>query len=474
MKDSCDLVVRAITTAAGDTCAIFYLPQVVDIALLSQFVVQPLQRHAADLNFVNAARLMQVLQYEKTEAFVHMGTALSTGTTVLLIEGANEALLLKTAKFEARSVERPETEDVIIGPHEGFTESLMTNLGILRLRLQTPEFKIKFLTLGRQSRTTVAVMYLENIAEQELVNEVEARLKKVDIDVLYGAAYLTDFIEDEPASLFPLVRITERPDRVIAALAEGRVAVLADGGPNALVAPAFLPEYLQSSEDYYEKPLVATSLRLLRLLSLIITILFPGVWVAFTGFHHGILPKPLLTTIVTGREQVPLTVVIEMFLMLIAFDIIIEASTRLPRLVGQAISIVGALVIGQAAVQANLVAPPTIIVVAMTGLANYALPSPAFVGSARLLKYLILAAGSVLGLYGVILALIVLIVQAASLRSFGYSAMFPLGPLNLKRTLDVLFKPLNSNLRHSSKLLSNMDSKQMKADDAPDSANGGT
>ncbi|MDP3487445.1 MAG: spore germination protein [Bacillota bacterium] len=472
LRDAADLKFRIIHTAGNRKAAIFYYANLTDGGVVSQSLIKPLQeyQYALDPDYI-AQNVINISEFKKEKEHQLIGNCLADGSVAVLLEGVPEAVIFNVLRIEHRSIERAQTEDVLIGPHESFSENLGDNLALLRRRLATPQLKIKEISLGTVSRTKVAIIYLEGIVQQKLVDEVEERLRRIDIDYVLGATMLSSFLEDEPLSLFPILRVTERPVRVVPVLAEGRVVIMADGDPGVLIAPSFAPEYIQSTEDYFERPIVATFLRFIRLIGLVISVFFPGVWIALVIFHHGILPHPLFTSIVAGREGVPLPTVLEMFILLFVFDIIIEASSRMPSRVGQALGIVGGLLLGQSAVQAGLVSTTLVIVVALTGVAIFTQPVPTFVNPIRLLKYPVVLAASLLGLFGLVWILIYIILQVSALRSFGYPYMYPMAPFYPKAEMDIFARLPLFWLQKRPKFLSPKNVKRMNVT-APRSGKG--
>ncbi|MGI6343459.1 MAG: spore germination protein [Bacillota bacterium] len=462
LADCADLKSRVIHTASGRPVALFYFNGLVDETALADNIVRRIQDYAGQLTVQQLIQRVISAPDTKTETNVdNIVRQLTDGSVAIIVEGLPTAILPNISQYENRGIERTKSEDVIIGPHHSFGEDLATNLALLRRHLSSGRLKIRFIELGSLSRTKVAILYLQGLCQEELVGEVESRLTRIKIDYVPGAAYLTDFLEDQPGALFPQIAVTEKPVRVTAALSEGRVVVIAENDPSALIAPAFLPEALQASEDYSERPVVGTFLRLVRLFSVTISVFLPGVWIALAAFHHGILPPTLFNSIVAGRQGVPLPSVLEAFLLLLAFDLIVEASTRLPATVGQAVGIVGAIILGQSAVQASLVSPTMTIVAALSGLAGFTLPSPILVGPVRIAKYLVIVPASIFGLFGVVWALIFLAIEAVSIRSFGYPLLFPVAPFNLRGELDILIKLPNYWLKARPALLAQQDQRRM-------------
>ncbi len=445
LANSTDLRTSIIRTQDGKRVALFFYAGLVNQQILNHNVIAPIQTHKAPLTVEDLLeRIIKAPNGGPESSLESLGTSLAKGAVVILFEGLDQALTVTMPQFFDRGIERSQSEDVLIGPHQSFSEDLNKNLALVRRYLKSPRLKIKNMEIGRISKTELAIVYIEGIAQEKLVREVEERLNRIDIDFIIGASYISEFLEDQPLSIMPQLKLTERPDRLIAALCEGRVAIMAGGDPTCLIVPFFMPEAMQAAEDYYEKPLIATFLRWLRLFSAALSVFLPGTWITLVSFHHGIIPPTLFTSIVAGREDVPFPTIIEAFLLLIAFDIVIEASTRLPSAVGQAIGIVGAIILGQSAVQASLISPTMTIVVALAGLAVYTLPSPSSVSAIRVLKYLVLAISSVLGLFGTVWALIFITINAASMRSFGYPVLFPVAPLNVRGWMDIFLKLPNT------------------------------
>ncbi len=356
-------------------------------------------------------------------------TGVLAGDAVLLVDGENRGLVVSAEGYASRAISEPASEAVVRGPREGFTENLRVNLSLLRRRIHSPNLIVEEIRLGRISHTPVAMVYLRGVASRELVGEVRRRLNRIDIDGVLESAYLEELIEDNPYSPFPQVLATERPDKVAAALLEGRVAVLTNGTPFALIAPTEFVVMLHAAEDYYQRYLLGTALRVMRYLAFAASLLLPSAYIAVTTFHQEMLPTRLLMSIAAAREGVPFPALVEALLMEISFEALREAGIRLPRPVGQAVSIVGALVIGQAAVTAGLVSPLMVIVVAITGIASFMAPIYDLAVTARLLRFpMMLLAGS-LGLFGVMAGVLAILIHVAGLRSFGMPYLAPLTPV---------------------------------------------
>ncbi len=361
---------------------------------------------------------------DRMEAVVHRILA---GDTGLFVDTLEAALVVATRKVEARAVEEPETEAEIRGPRDGFTEELGVNVTLIRRRVKNPNLVVSKRTAGVRSQTDIAVVYFRGIADFKLVGEVEKRLRKITIDIPAPSG-IHGLFEDSPFSIFPTVLNTERPDRFVAALAEGKVGILIDGTPFCCIAPTTFADFFKSGDDYYEKWLPAALIRFTRYITAFFALTMPALYVAITSFHPGLLPMPLTLTVGTSREGVPFPTFIEAFIMEGLLEIMQEAGIRLPKLIGPAVSIVGGLVIGEAAVRAGLVSPPLVIVTSFTAIATFSLSSYRMGLPLRLLRVplMVLAAG--LGMFGVMWGLIAIAIHLSILESFGEPYLAPLTP----------------------------------------------
>lgn len=372
--------------------------------------------------------------------FGEVADAILTGGTVFLLEGSDKALKIGTKGVEARQVAEPITEGVVRGPREGFTETIRINTALLRRKVKSSKLKMEKFIIGSVTKTEVNIAYLEGTANPKLITEVRERLSRIKVDSILESAYIEELIEDTPFTFLPTIEHSERPDKVAAEILGGRVAILTDGTPFVLLVPTMMFQFLQSSEDYYDRYPYAIMIRLVRFLFLNLALLLPAVYIALTTFHQEMLPTSLLLSIIYSHKGVPFPTVIEVFLMEITFETLREAGIRLPRPVGQAVSIVGALVIGQAAVQASIVSPATVIVVAVTGISSFAIPSYNFAMAIRLLRFIMMFLASIMGMFGILLGMLVFQAHLVSLRSFGVPYFAPLAPFNFKDAKDLLIR----------------------------------
>lgn len=368
------------------------------------------------------------------------GYSILEGSTILVVNGCLRAIVMDTTGGKTRAVEEPSSQTVIRGPKEGFTENLRTNTSLIRRIIKSPDIRFDYKMIGRQTRTNVAVVYMEGIAEEEIVKEVHRRLDKIDIDGVLESGYVEEFIQDRAFTPFPLLQNTERPDAASAALLEGQVLIMVSGTPFVLIGPATFAKFFQSSEDYYQRYDIATFLRIIRMASFFISMLLPSLYIAITTFHQEMLPTSLLISLAAQREGIPFPALLEAFLMEITFEILREAGVRMPRIIGPAISIVGALVLGQAAVQAGIISAAMVIVVSFTAIASFVIPAVNMGIAARLIRFLLMILAGTFGLFGIMSGLMVLLAHLCGLRSFGKPYMMPFSPFVPANMKDVLVR----------------------------------
>jgi spore germination protein len=355
-----------------------------------------------------------------------------SGDTALLVENMDKCIVIGSRDGPSRSIEEPKTETVIRGPRDGFNEIMKFNLALVRRRIKDPKFKVKFKQVGRRSRTTVAVLYIDDIVDKKLLDEVKKRLDNVDIDAVLDSAILENLIEDNYLSPFPQVENTERPDSVAAALYEGRVGLIVDNSPFALIVPATMGTLIQSSEDYYERWSQTTIIRIIRIIAMFLSFTAPALYIAITAYHPGLLPTKLIYFLAASRINVPFPSVVEAIIMELTMELLREAGTRVSGPIGSTIGIVGGLIIGQAAVDAGIVSPLMIIIVAVTTISTFAIPSYEMATGFRTVRFTFIALAGVLGLYGVVLGIIVLLSHFIILSSFGIPFTSPFSGLGIE------------------------------------------
>ncbi|MED3992386.1 spore germination protein [Priestia aryabhattai] len=435
--NSSDVVIREIKIGENYDMrtAIVYIEGIVDNQSIQEYMLQSIMKDNKknEINRYNVIDLfskdiMTIGNISPITNFDDLFGALMAGNTLILVDGVEQALSASTAGGEKRSIAESTTEMVVRGPKGAFTESLGTNTAMVRRIIKTPDLWMESIKIGRVTKTDVTFMYIHGIANNKVVNEVRERLERIDIDSILESGYIEQLIEDQTATPFPTVYNTERPDVVAGNLLEGRIAIFVDGTPFVLIAPAVFIQFFQSAEDYYARFDIATSIRLLRILMFMISLIAPATYVAVTTFHQEMVPTTLIVAIAAQREAVPFPAFVEALLMELTFEILREAGIRLPKAIGSAVSIVGALVIGQAAVQASIVSPAMVIIVSITAIASFATPSFNMAISARLIRFLFMIGAATFGFYGIILCLLMMVVHLSSLRSFGIPYMSPFAP----------------------------------------------
>ena len=457
--NSPDVIIREFKLGSSQVqVAAVYTDGLADKKMVGDFVMRSLMIDTAEETFKSMVSDQNVFDLIKDNA-LSIGEVkvvkdwngllsnILSGDTVILMDGWAEAISGGTKGGETRGVEEPSSQVVIRGPKDGFTESSGTNISLIRRRIKSSNLWLETMKIGNVTQTDVAVMYVKGIANDKLVQEVKKRLNDIKIDGILESGYIEELIQDETFTLFPTVYNTERPDTVAANLLEGRIAILVDGTPFALLAPTTFFMYFQSAEDYYQRYDIGTAIRLLRYVTFFISLLGPSVYVAAITFHQEMIPTPLLISLAAQRDAVPFPAIVEAMMMEVSFEILREAGVRMPRAIGQAVSIVGALVLGQAAVQAGIVSPAMVIVVAITGIASFATPAFNMAITIRLLRFVIMIFAATFGFYGIAIINIIIIAHLCGLRSFGMPYMAPLAPFipaDLKDT--VLRLPLSSLL----------------------------
>lgn len=401
--------------------------------------------HRTDLETENIEELVEkhILtnsSFTKIAELENMITPILSGDTILLIDGINKAFYLQTKGWVSRAVAEPATEQVVRGPRDGFTENIRTNTALVRRRIRDPQLRFEAMSIGEKTSTDINVAYIKGTVKEGLVDEVKSRLQRIKIDGVLESGYIEELIEDAPFSPFTTIESTERPDKVAAALLEGRVAIFVDNTPFVLIVPIYFWQFLQASEDYYSRYMSGSFFRIVRYFAFIISLTLTSLYVMLVSFHQEMIPTALALTIASGREVVPFPVLLEALLMELAFELMREAGLRMPKPVGQAVSIVGSLVIGQAAVQAGIVSPFMVIIVAITGISSFAIPNYAASFSIRLIRFPLLIASGTLGLLGFAGMFAFIAIHALSLRSFGESYLAPATPFQPSDQKDVLIR----------------------------------
>lgn len=426
-----DMHVRFFRTFSHDA-AVYYVDGLISADFMQHYLLFPLQNTAETASSGEIAGcIRQRVALCEVEAFFDVReivAQLVSGHAVVLADGMDGALSFDVRGAVRRGISPPLTESVVRGPHQGFNESIRDSITLLRRILPTPELIGEMRQIGDAIPVSLCVMYLQNAVDESSLSRLKARLEEVHIDHVLSIGAMEQLLEDHPFSLLPQCVMTERPDRAASMLLEGQIVLLLDGSPQVLVLPASLLHLLHTPDDTSSRWLYGTFMRLIRLLGLLCALMLPALFVAFVTFHPQALPAALLTSILESQAEVPLSVPLEMLLMLIMFNLVGEASIRVPSLTGSTLGTVSGLILGQAAVEAKLVHPLLIIVVAVSSLGSYAVPDYSLGLAVRIGQLLLLAAGSIFGVYGIVLFMTALCVRLCSLTSLGAPFAAPLSP----------------------------------------------
>ncbi|GGF22310.1 spore germination protein KA [Halobacillus andaensis] len=449
--DNSEIIIRELNTGMKKDIRVvsIYMDGLVDQTLVNEFILESLKLNHSDFDKntpkkdvfnelrMNALTLSNVKVINDWDQLV---LTILSGSTLVMIDGWNEVLSGETQGWEERAIQEPTSQTVVRGPKDSFTESLKVNVTLIRKRIKNVNLRVETFQIGTVSRTNISIMYMKGIAKDDLIQEVKRRLEKIDTDSIIESGNLEEFIQDHTSTPFPQLVNSERPDAAVGNLLDGRVVILVDGTPFVLIAPATFFQFFQSPEDYYQRADIATLLRLLRFFVFFLSLFAPSIYIALTTYHQEMLPFPLLINLAAQREGVPFPAFVEALIMEVTFEILREAGVRMPRAVGQAVSIVGAIVIGEAAVQAGIISPAMVIVVGITAISSFAVPSFSIAIPARILRFLLMVSAATAGFYGMILLVIMMAAHMNSLRSFGVPYLEPLSPFNLAAQADTFVR----------------------------------
>lgn len=445
---SADLVVREILDP-GDRklrAALIHIDGLVRQDLVSEVVLARIADRCErwhdpkDVARALTSGMLPVTEVRETTSVEQVVTGLCDGGCAILVEGKGLAVLCHVPGWPERAVEEPVTEPTVRGPKEGFTEGLRTNTSLLRKRIRSQELRIEEIRIGRITRTTIALVYVASLVNQEVLQEVRRRLSRIDVDSIQESGHLEELIEDNRLSPFPTILRTERVDKAVGNLLEGRVAIITDGTPFVLIVPATFTMFLSTPEDYFERFFIGSFLRMIRFVAFVLSFTLSSLYVAITTFHQEMLPTRLLWSIAAQREGIPFPAMVETLIMEFTFEILREAGLRLPRVVGQTVSVIGVLVVGDAAIRAGLASAAMVVVLASSAIASFAAPTFSIGISARILRFAMIVLGGSMGLFGVVVGFFLIFLHLAALRSFGVPYLAPLSPLVLPDMKDMLIR----------------------------------
>ena len=424
-------------------CAVIYLDGMVNQELVNDSVVRPLltvrtQRREDSLAGFVASQVLFASEVKPQRDIAELLRAILYGDTVLLIDGCPDALIINTKGWEKRSITEPEDERVLQGPREGFGETAMSNLAMLRRKLLTPDLCIEMHRVGGRTETQVYLCYLDSLVNQKALTLLRSRISQIDIDGILDTNYIAEQVRDHKHSFFKTTGCTERPDVVAARLLEGRVALIVDGTPVVLTVPYLFSENFQSDEDYYLNALITSFNRALRYLCFFLSIAVPGLFIGAVTFHKELLPTTLAITVSKLRSGIPFPIFGECLILLLVFEILKESGVRMPQSLGHALSIVGGLVVGEAAVNAKVISAPVLIVVALSGISGLVVPRMR--EAVIYLRVILVAVSALFGLYGFFAVLIAALIHILSLDSFGVSYTVSLKKADFQSLKDTLIR----------------------------------
>ncbi len=422
--------------------ALFFINGMVDTKMIDTSILMPIMYINDEIDDIDMNLLQNQIiissQVERSQDIDHIVSSIISGDVALFIDDMPECLIIDCKGFNTRTIEEPEIEKSIKGPREGFNESLVTNLTLLRRKIKTTDLKFQYKKIGTTSQTMACISYIDGLAEPKLIDEINKRIDGIKIDGVLDVKYLQELIDDTPYSIFETSGSTEKPDVLASKLLEGRIAIFLDGTPSVMTVPFLFIENFQAPQDYYTNYYYASIIRILRIFASIITTGFPAIYLSLVVYHREVLPSTLLLSIFASRQGVPFPTVVELIALLLIFEILIEAGSRMPNYIGQALSIVGALVLGSSAVEAKIVSSAMIIVVGVSSITGLIIPNLA--GIFIILRTLFILFSAAYGLYGYTLGMAALFIHLFSLESFGIPYMATMTSMYRKDLKDTLIR----------------------------------
>ena len=391
------------------------------------------------------------INIKKINNYEEMINNLVNAFTIIIID--NKILSIETINYPIRGVSESSYEKAVTGPKDSFIEHFNTNVGLIRKRIKSIDLKLENLTIGKYTNTNVGIMYINGIAKLELKNKIIEKLKNINIDGIIDSGYLKKYLT-KSNSLFPTIKVTERPDVVSQALLEGKIIIIVDNSPNILILPSFFIDYFHTSDDYYQKHVNITFIRIIRLFAFLISILLPCYYIAITTYNVDFIPINLLVNFISQRSNVPFPAFIEAFIMIISFEILRESDMRIPSSQGSAISILGGLVLGEAAVSAGIISPIMIIVVAISAISGLVFQSVEVVNAIRYWRFILIILSSILGLYGIFIGILLIISNLSDTKSFDEDYLYPFAPINFKEQKDGFIRD-EKKIKYRNPILSN-------------------
>lgn len=434
---------------------LFFFDTLVDVDRIDESILQPLLMHQETFEFERDEKnFLQTLsqctlshaKLSMSQDLTHITQEILNGNIVLQMENFSEAILLDCGLDQKRTITEPLMESVNRGPRDGFTEHLNTNLNLIRYRLKDPLLQVEHITLGKRTRSQIALVYLKDLADASIHEKILQKLSQTSYEGILESSYIEEALESSPWTLFPETDHTERPDKTVACLLEGRFVILTQGTPIALIIPSLFVQFFQSAEDYYQRSVFSSFIRLFRYFSSFLTIALPSIYISLATYHAQFLPSKFIILFMNGRSDLPFPATLEVLIMLLISDLIQESSSRLLGRIGQAAGIVGSIILGQAAIASNIAAPLTVVIISVTLLSSYVLPRYAMEYTFRILRYLLIVAATILGIYGIGLFLLCVLIHLASIESMGIPYLAPITPSHPSYLKDTFIRsPLKTN-----------------------------
>lgn len=462
-KDSKDFIEQTVLTASEDLVTLYYIESLVNNQTLGANVIKSIH----EINFKGKSSKTEHMKKtissgggKVVEKLDDLISNILSGFILLFAEGENKAVSVPLPGYDKRSITEPPTSAVLKGPREGFTEDINTNISLVRKRLKTPDLVVKEKTIGKYTNTRVCIMYIDSIADDKIVREIEQKLANINIDGIIDSFYIEALIEERKSLLFKQIGNTEKPDVAVSRILEGRILLIVDGSPIALTIPYMIVEDFQSGDDYYAHPARTSFVRMLRLFGLILAIMLPGLYVSIQSFHYRVLPIDFLITLMNATQNVSLPPLLEILFVLFLFEILNEASIRMPKYLGMALSIIGALILGETAVKSGIISSPSIVMVAISGITLYTVPDQS--ESVSVLRLIFTIIGGVAGFYGLLTAFIFLTTYLMGMDTYSTPYLAPYAPAVQSDKKDGLFKAKLVNMNKRPESIKNKNKVRMR------------
>lgn len=459
MQNNQDFISRTLLTGSGEI-KLFFLKSMVDKTAIAKEIITPLLKYTENFTFEDISK--KIIQVADVKEIKNEEIVDEILRNHIVLAFNSQFLTIDLEKYPVRTPSEPPTSPNIYGPREGFVEAISTNISLIRKRISSKNLKIENFVVGKETNTKVSVIYLKNIASKEIVKEITDKIKKINIDGIVDSYYIAEFLKKKPNSLFEQTGFQEKPDIVTAKLLEGRIAIVVDGSPMVLTLPYMVFEDLQSSNDYYTNYMYVSLIRVIRLLGILVATIIPGLYLSIRLYSYTALPLSYVIIIANSTKYLPFTPVLEILFILVLFQILYEVSLRLPQYLGLATSIVGALVLGDTAVKAGLISPPGVIIVAVSIMAIYTIPS--LVSQLTILRAVFVILGATLGIMGIVGGVVYIIDYVNSLNYYNTPFLAPISPLVDDDLKDSFIKVPLSKMKNRPKSITNKNIKRLGGD----------